>query len=117
MKEIDGFLADLVKRVKDYQALVLVVVPTPSREAIAERNWVTPLIYWEKNGLSGLLTSGTTKRVGIVANTDIAPTVLDFFGLPVPEDMSGRPMYVVPGENNIDKLEVLFQLNNQLVFQ
>jgi hypothetical protein len=116
LKEIDGFLADLVKRVKDYQALVLVVVPTPSREAIAERNWVTPLIYWEKNGLSGLLTSGTTKRVGIVANTDIAPTVLDFFGLPVPEDMSGRPMYVVPGENNIDKLEVLFQLNNQLVF-
>jgi len=121
LKEIDSFLADLVQRTSDYQALVLVVVPTPSRDGIAERNWVTPLICWEKNGPKGLLTSGTTRRPGIVANTDIAPTVLDFFTLPVPEAMSGRPISIIPGDGHgttgkMDTLDTLLQLNGQLVF-
>lgn len=111
--EIDGFLADLIRRVSDYQTLVLVVAPTPSREGIAEKNLVTPLIYWKAEGNAGYLTSGTTRREGIVANTDIAPTVLDFFALPVPETMSGRPVHIVPGENT---MESLLQVNEQLVF-
>lgn len=136
LTEIDSFIADLVQRVADYQALVMVVVPTPSRDGIKERNWVTPLICWEKDGPRGYLTSGTTRREGIVANTDIAPTVLDFFALPVPEAMSGRPMYVVSPhsgtqtgtytgtqasaysgtETKADTLDTLLQLNKELIF-
>ncbi|ATW24527.1 hypothetical protein [Candidatus Formimonas warabiya] len=111
--EIDRFLAGLIPTVEKYQTLVMVAAPTPSREAIEERNLVTPLIYWKKDGEAGFLTSGTTRREGIVANTDIAPTVLDFFGLPVPEDMSGRPVRVVPAQNT---LASLLTLNDQLAF-
>jgi len=120
LNEIDGFIDDLIHRVEDYEALVMVVVPTPSRDGIRERNWVTPLICWEKGGPAGYLTSGTTRRTGIVANTDIAPTVLDFFALPVPSAMSGRPMSVIPAPSGTKTtsgtLENLLQLNKELIF-
>lgn len=41
-------------------------------------------------GFGGELTSGTTRTGGIVAATDIAPTVLDHFGIEVPREMNGR---------------------------
>ncbi|MEL7567535.1 MAG: hypothetical protein AAGU27_22025 [Dehalobacterium sp.] len=120
LQEIDLFLADVVHRVEDYEALVLVVVPTPSRDGIRERNWVTPLICWKEGGPSGYLTSGTTRREGIVANTDIAPTVLDFFDLPVPPAMSGRPVSIIPvhpeTKTTGGTLETLLELNKELIF-
>lgn len=112
--DIDGFLGDTMEQVQDYNALVMVVTPTPSRDAIDERNWVTPLVCWKNDGTKGYLTSGTTRREGITANTDIAPTVLDFFAIPVPEAMSGRPMTVLPAEGNT--LESLLQVNKELIF-
>ena len=39
----------------------------------------------------GLLESATTRRTGFVQLADVAPTVLDLFGLPTPEGMEGRP--------------------------
>ena len=40
----------------------------------------------------GLLESATTRRAGVVQLSDVAPTVLDLFGLDVPTEMEGRPM-------------------------
>jgi hypothetical protein len=45
----------------------------------------------------GLLTSPTTRRDGMVAVTDYAPTILEWLGLDVPGDMQGRPIETVPG--------------------
>ena len=44
-----------------------------------------------------LLTSSTTRRDGMVAITDYAPTVLRWLGLDIPDDMQGRPMRAVDG--------------------
>ncbi len=38
------------------------------------------------------------KRIDGVSIYDIAPTVLDFFGLPIPEDMIGRSLYIEKGK-------------------
>src|SRR5439155_17892079 len=35
------------------------------------------------------LTSDTTRQDGLVANVDVAPTILDFFGIPIPSAMDG----------------------------
>lgn len=40
------------------------------------------------------LTSATTRRAGVVAEVDLAPSVLAFLGLPVPETMVGSPVRV-----------------------
>ena len=43
-------------------------------------------------GFDGDLTSDTTRTDGYVTSTDIAPTILDHFGLAVPSQMSGQPI-------------------------
>lgn len=44
------------------------------------------------SGFRGNLTSDTTRTAGYVLATDIAPTVIDRFGLEVPAEMTGRPI-------------------------
>src|SRR4051794_13410457 len=39
-----------------------------------------------------VLWSGSTRRTGLIAATDVAPTVLDFFGLKRPRQVEGRPI-------------------------
>jgi hypothetical protein len=44
----------------------------------------------------GLLTSGTTRRDGIISLTDLAPTIVDALGLPALSGIEGRAATVVP---------------------
>jgi hypothetical protein len=44
------------------------------------------------DGFNGNLTSDTTRTSGFVLATDIAPTILERFGLDVPGEMSGEPI-------------------------
>jgi hypothetical protein len=43
-------------------------------------------------GFDGDLTSDTTRTDGYVASTDIAPTILERFGLKIPSQMTGQPI-------------------------
>jgi hypothetical protein len=43
-------------------------------------------------GFDGNLTSDSTRMDGYVLSTDVAPTILDHFGIPVPTEMSGQPI-------------------------
>jgi hypothetical protein len=43
-------------------------------------------------GFDGNLTSDSTRIGGYVLSTDVAPTILDHFGVPVPSEMSGQPI-------------------------
>jgi hypothetical protein len=82
------------------RALVMVVTPSPSSAMNRIGDEVTPLIMAEGPAdrlLSGsgpvrALTSDTTHRDGLVANIDVAPTLLQFFGIPIPSEMDGQPM-------------------------
>jgi hypothetical protein len=50
-------------------------------------------------GYDGDLTSDTTRTDGYVLSTDIAPTILEFFGLQVPDQMSGQ---AIRSEGSVD---------------
>jgi hypothetical protein len=39
-----------------------------------------------------VITSGSTRTTGLVTATDITPTVLEHFGVPVPDEMNGEPI-------------------------
>ena len=45
---------------------------------------------------TGLLTSGTTRRDGLITLTDLAPTIVDALGLPPLNGITGRVATVVP---------------------
>jgi hypothetical protein len=46
----------------------------------------------EARGVRGQLRSATTRRSGLIAATDVAPTVLQSLGLRVPDKMQGEPI-------------------------
>jgi hypothetical protein len=50
-------------------------------------------------GFDGDLISDTTRTNGYVASTDIAPTILEYFGIPVPDQMTGQ---AIRSEGSID---------------
>ena len=57
-------------------------------------------------GFEGNLTSDSTRMDGYVLSTDIAPTILDHFGISVPAEMSGQPIRS-EGEVDVAAIESL----------
>jgi len=113
---IDRFVGDLADEMDFSREVLLVVTPTPTTEAVKENNSLTPIIAVGPGFQPGsLLTSGTTKRDGIVMNTDIAPTVLRYLGLEPVVGMSGRPLLVSGLKLQETGLNYLSTLNKQLV--
>ncbi|AQS59569.1 hypothetical protein [Desulforamulus ferrireducens] len=116
LAEIDRFVGELAESMDFKQELLLVVTPTPPSEAIKETKNLTPIFAVGPGYTPGtLLTSSTTKRDGIIMNTDIAPTILKALGLPSVLEMSGRPFMsssMVPEGNT---LEYLANVNQRLI--
>jgi hypothetical protein len=50
-------------------------------------------------GFDGNLTSDSTRMDGYVLSTDVAPTILDHFGITIPSEMSGQP---IRSEGSVD---------------
>ena len=57
-------------------------------------------------GFDGNLTSDSTRLDGYVLSTDVAPTILDLFGIEVPAQMSGQPIGS-KGEVDVAAVEAL----------
>ncbi len=69
-------------------------------------------LYQGQEGPSGLLSSGTTMRPGLVASIDIAPTVLNLLGLSPPSYLYGDPVEIASQDNN--GFSYLLSLNEQI---
>ncbi|MDP9340812.1 MAG: hypothetical protein M3Q23_01630 [Actinomycetota bacterium] len=80
--------------------LVIVVEARPSAAMDRAKDELAPIVLAEGSpselfrvtGPMHTLTSDTTRRVGVVSNEDVAPTILRFFGIAVPPDMNGSPI-------------------------
>src|SRR6185437_9047665 len=69
------------------------------------------LLWTAFAGLGGggrTLTSQTTNQRGLIASIDIAPTILDHLGLPIPADMRGKPVQL-EGSFNATSMRALKQ--------
>jgi len=51
------------------------------------------------HGFDGNLTSDSTRMDGYVLSTDVAPTILSYFGIEIPSEMSGQP---IRSEGSVD---------------
>ena len=72
--------------------LVLVVSVTPPAD-----EWrLTPVVASGAGVVPGYLHSPSTRRLGLVTLTDMAPTILDAVGAPVPDALPGRPLRYHP---------------------
>ena len=64
---------------------------------------LTPVIAAGPDFGAGLLTSPTTRTSGLIANVDIAPTLLQIFHAPIPHTMVGRPLSVIEKERTAEE--------------
>lgn len=97
----DRFLGKLLA-LKDRPDIV-VISPTPPDKAILSGDYFSPVVVLAP-GQKGLLTSISTRRVGIVTNTDFPATVLNLLGIEKDADMRGEPMTSVAAANPVKEL-------------
>ncbi len=112
LKRIDKYIGRLLEQPKLKNHTLVVMSPRPSTASQKSKNYFTPLVIRGQQ-LEGILTSGTTRRRGIVVNTDITASFLEWLNVSPPGGFTGRLLTAVPGSN---KLEWLAQLNEKAVF-
>jgi len=83
----DDLVGALLRRVDPTRDAVLLVTPSVSRV----RGGLGVAAVRVPGVRPGLLESSTTRRSGFVQLTDVAPTILGLFDVPVPTEMEGRP--------------------------
>lgn len=80
-----GTLAKAQRGLRPEDLLIAIARPTGKTDA--------PLpIGIAGDGFDGNLTSDSTRMDGYVLSTDVAPTILDHFGIAIPSEMSGQPI-------------------------
>ncbi|ADU51214.1 hypothetical protein Tmar_1101 [Thermaerobacter marianensis DSM 12885] len=96
---------------------LLLLNPAPADPDRPQGKTLLPAVSWGVG--AGLLTSPSTRRAGVVANTDVAPMVAAHLGAPPHPAWIGRPWSVVParqgGGTGLDALDALDRLNAALV--
>ncbi|MDX6588755.1 MAG: hypothetical protein QOI84_29, partial [Solirubrobacterales bacterium] len=87
-----GVLQSLARTLHGQDLLIAIARPTGRSEA--------PLaIGIAGRGFDGNITSDSTRTNGYVLSTDIAPTILDHFGIDIPSEMSGQ---AIRSEGSVD---------------
>lgn len=110
----DSFIGKVADTVDFSEELLMIVAPFPSYKSLINREYLTPVILKGNILKSGFATSETTKRKGIVANIDIAPTILSFFGINAPYPMLGKAIYGIYGMDSENALSFLQDSNKKI---
>lgn len=116
LKDADAFIGRLMRNMNLAQDLLMVITPFPSTSGYRQRNLLTPFIAAGPGIKPGFATSATTRRPGLVANIDIAPTILEYFNIPAPVIMLGHTVLGVGTENiTLNSLEYFIRMNRGIV--
>ncbi len=107
----DELIGKLMTQLDLDNTMVVILTPNPHKEMLNASNFgLTPIIIHEPTKPSGLLTSGTTRRAGLITNADILPTIFTFLGAEF--TASGNQVATVETENSLELLE-----DNLLLYQ
>ena len=104
LRETDALLGAVVRSLPADTLLIVTAVRPPTG------TWeLTPTVMWGKGVRHGYAHSPSTRRLGLVTLTDLAPTILDALGLPVKEGMIGHPLryHAVSGVTDLSRVRDL----------
>ncbi len=106
---IGQFVTDLLSTLNQKDTLVIILSPAPSQGALQRGSNLTPIILWGGSFSKSLLISETTKRLGLVSNVDVAPTILSFLGLDPPPFLIGYPLKAQERKGFFDEFLFLYK--------
>lgn len=105
-------LLDGISRLQSEKSFSTVLVsPSVSQSSKAQGNLLGPIVIQNSQYSPGLLTSGTTKWIGVIANNDFLPTISHIAGLKPALRVTGRIMTARPINGHVQKI---LSLNNRL---
>ena len=108
-----GLFLEKIAPLLGEERVLLFFTPNPQGIVTPGGDQVSLLaLYQGQEEPSGLLSSGTTMRPGLVASIDIAPTILDLLGLSPPSYLYGDPVEIASKDNN--GFSYLLSLNEQI---
>jgi hypothetical protein len=85
----DRIVESIALRLDMSTSTLLVLSPTAQLEERLKGDFFTPIVVAGKGMGKGRVTSGSTRRAGIITNLDVMPTVLSFFGIGTPKGAGG----------------------------
>lgn len=115
LNRVDRFVGKIVQTIDLNKDLLMIIVPGPTSETMEQGNFLTPFVMTGRGVERGVVWTGTVKRRGLITNTDIAPTVMGYFGLPPVIEregalnavLNGQVVKSLPGENAFDEITEL----------
>lgn len=112
--ECTRFVAALNDYLKTHADRYLLAVVVAAQESAAYENGdrLTPILLTGTGIAPGLLSSSGTKWAGLIANLDLAPTILQFFELEKDPRMIGTAVVTSPRP---EPLRALTAMNDQIV--
>lgn len=78
----DAVIGDAAASAAKAGGRLILLSPYPSAADYAADKRLTPILLWGYGVPAGLLSSPSTRRAGLVTNTDFAPSVAASFGIP-----------------------------------
>jgi len=75
---------------------LIVTSPGPANSTTNPHDTLAPIVLWGGGVFVGSVTSLSTHRPGLVANTDVLATVAAWFRQPLPAGATGRPIVAGP---------------------
>ncbi len=122
MREMDDFIGRLCARTTGGDSL-WILSPQANSDALGEKMMLTPIFKYNSGMRQSILVSDTTRRNGIVANHDVAPSLLREFGIDTPRGMIGMPMRSEPMErqtlwlqDQLEKIRRVYLLRPKLLY-
>ncbi|MDD2585451.1 MAG: hypothetical protein PHT79_05500 [Syntrophomonadaceae bacterium] len=104
----DLLLGEILSRVNMNNTMMIILTPNPSNEMLMDNNLgLTPIIMYTPHEKEGLLTSPTTRRTGLVSNSDLLPAIFNYFDFQISSANTGITT-IKKTDNSLEKL------NNQL---
>jgi hypothetical protein len=109
LQRLDKLIGELLLEFNSHEWLFAIVTPFPSKSDPSQPLRLAPMALWGAGIPKGLLTSLTTRRAGLIANIDIAPSILEYNKIPIPAVIMGQAITIVPEENNLSIVELVEQ--------
>lgn len=114
LRRADDLFARLLDDVDPDRDAVLVVAPYLRQNRVG----LTAVAYRTPGSKPGYLQSASTQRSGIVSLVDLAPTILDRFGISRPTEMEGRPFEVSRSSASVlSRMHRLESINDSSLFR
>jgi hypothetical protein len=95
LRETDAFIGEIRGMLRPQDRLI-VFSPRVNDEAASRKQFLAPIIIYQPGMREALIHSATTRQPGILSMVDLAPYILDVFGIAAPAEMIGRVPELVP---------------------